>query len=105
MQHKNNKYIYPHNNEKPTRHPHQRSARNTERLQEENLNVDQTKNEASAHHIPVEKAKERLLRIASELNDGNGTRAGGGIAGIDQPITSVTALDQDKQILTRGQEG
>lgn len=71
---------------------------------EENLPVDQSNNEVSAHHIPVEKAKQRLLRIASELNSETGTRADGGIAGTDRPITSVTTLGKDQQRLTRGDE-
>lgn len=71
---------------------------------EESLSVDQSNNEVSAHHVPVEKAKQRLLRIASELNNETGTRAGGGIAGITSPITSVATLGRDQQRLTRGEE-
>ena len=71
---------------------------------EENLNVDQSNNGVSAHHVPVEKAKQRLLHIASELSNETGTRAGGGIAGITSPITSVATLGRDQQRLTRGEE-
>lgn len=60
-------------------------------------------NETPSHHVSVETAKKRLLAFVSQMSeDGESTRST--IAGIDGKITSVTAIDKNRQPLTRSND-